>query len=286
MMNYIIVSTDENDFSEIWTNLQQPWTSKTKLTITGLTTHCNIVVLDENDFVTFKLGDELTIQPQDRYTNLNSLSLAGLLSELLHEQDIVVEVSQANTLIFTSTDGDEFQIIDCSYNFKLLLGIFNESSLPIYSDDQGVLRLKNCGFFLSTPILYLLSNLGDNCQHDGHTTKVVMRINNSFSFNIPIISNNAEFSTIVQSSALSNVWFKLVDSNFHPIKILSPLYILAIGEGIKTDETEDDARRNGTVLTNSIQNSLAAEQYRVSKLVLANEMVKEHGEYLHEYNKV
>ena len=59
-----------------------------------------------------------------------------------------------------------------------------------------------------------------------------MRINNSFSANFPIISNNVEFTTYVISNSLSDIWFKLVDANFHSIKLLSPIYISATGEGI------------------------------------------------------
>jgi hypothetical protein len=58
-----------------------------------------------------------------------------------------------------------------------------------------------------------------------------MRIDNSFSANFPIISNNAEFSTLVTSNSLSDVWFQLVDANMKPIKLLSPMYISAFADG-------------------------------------------------------
>ena len=61
-----------------------------------------------------------------------------------------------------------------------------------------------------------------------------MRINNSFMSNLPIISNNVEFTTYVVSNSLSDIIFKLVDANFHSIKLLSPIYISAVGEGIET----------------------------------------------------
>jgi hypothetical protein len=61
-----------------------------------------------------------------------------------------------------------------------------------------------------------------------------MRINNSFSANFPIISNNAEFSTMVTSNSLSDVWFQLVDANMKPIKLLSPMYISAYADGYES----------------------------------------------------
>ena len=68
-----------------------------------------------------------------------------------------------------------------------------------------------------------------------------MRIYNSFSANLPIVCNNAEFSTMVSSNSLGNVWFKLVDANFEDIRLLSPLYIAAMGEGIELLEPNINA---------------------------------------------
>ena len=53
-----------------------------------------------------------------------------------------------------------------------------------------------------------------------------------YSQNLPIVCNNAEFYTIVSSNALGNVEFRLVDAHFDKIRLISPLYIVATGEGI------------------------------------------------------
>ena len=56
-------------------------------------------------------------------------------------------------------------------------------------------------------------------------SKIVMRVNNSFSTSMPIINNNADFETVLLSNDLSMLEFRLVDANMHDIHLLSPLYL-------------------------------------------------------------
>jgi hypothetical protein len=163
---------------------------------------------------------------------MNAISLAEVLQDLLQERALELEVTNSNRLLFKKLDR-EFSITDMSYNMKQITGFFN-TEFPLKSD-SGVILAPSIGFHLSTPILYLISNLGSRCfVHKARTSsdnRVVMRLTNSFSANFPIISNNAEFSTMVNSNSLSDVWFQLVDANMRPIKLLSPMYISATGDG-------------------------------------------------------
>ena len=78
-LQYTIVSENENDYSKIHTCLEAPTTPITKLTITGLTTLCTIVVLDENDYIEI---DRTKYYIKESYTNINSITLAGILTNL------------------------------------------------------------------------------------------------------------------------------------------------------------------------------------------------------------
>ena len=49
--DYTIISDSEDDYSTIHTCLEAPLAPITKLTITGLTTLCSIVLLDEKDYI-------------------------------------------------------------------------------------------------------------------------------------------------------------------------------------------------------------------------------------------
>ena len=116
------------------------------------------------------------------------------------------------------------------------------STFPIVSEECFI-HMKSVGFYQSTPILYLISNVGAQCYQNRDRTyfdqKIVMRIYNSFSPNLPIVCNNAEFSTLVQSNSLSNVWFKLVDANFIEIRLLSPMYFTASGEPVEPNNGQE-----------------------------------------------
>jgi hypothetical protein len=122
---------------------------------------------------------------------------------------------------------------------KLITGLYN-TEFPILG--HGLIKIQSVGFYLSTPILYLISNLGASCyqniERKSCDQKVVMRIINSFSANLPIIANNAEFSAIVVSNALGDVWFQLVDMYMQPVKILTPMIVTAMCSGIPEEVEE------------------------------------------------
>jgi hypothetical protein len=102
-------------------------------------------------------------------------------------------------------------------------------------------RSDSVGYFTLTPVLYLMSNLGSTCYSngvdDGHAIldnrRIAMRINNYFINGLPIIANNIEFTSIVPSGSLTNVWFRLVDSNYQPVKLLTPMEISIAVIGIE-----------------------------------------------------
>jgi hypothetical protein len=108
-------------------------------------------------------------------------------------------------------------------------------------------RSDSVGYFNLTPVLYLMSNLGTSCYsneitidektndriHTLDNRKIAMRINNYFINGLPIIANNIEFTSTVPSSSLTNVWFRLVDSNYQPVKLLTPMEISIAVIGIE-----------------------------------------------------
>jgi hypothetical protein len=51
--------------------------------------------------------------------------------------------------------------------------------------------------------------------------------------NLPIVAYNTEFSVKVDTSSLTDVRFRLVDANFKPVKILTPIYLLCYAEAIE-----------------------------------------------------
>lgn len=229
ILNYTITSSDQDNYSLIRTNLQAPVYPVTKFIVTNLTTKCSFILLDDHDYITI---NGIKYKNVNLYSDLNSTSLIEIINELIKSSNVFITIDETNRLEFEGTD--DFIIDSMSYNFLQLTGLYN-TSFPI-SSIASIYEVKSVGNYLLTPILYLVSNLGARCYRNQNyeycDQKILMRINNSFSSNFPVVSSNAEFSTIVPSNNLSDLELKLVDANLHDIKLLSPMYISAIGEGI------------------------------------------------------
>jgi hypothetical protein len=233
ILYYTIESENEADNSNIQTWLPNPTTQLTKLTVTALTTKCSIVVLDTEDYI---IIDDVKYQIEEEYCSLSAESAVYVLNELL-EGVCEIKLTYSDRLQFIKAG--RFVINDASYRMKQITGLYN-TTFPIVVDN--VFRVPSTGFYLSTPILYLLCNLGSPCFiAKGANCKnqpIVMRINNAFTATQPIVANNAEFSSIIQSNSLSNIRFKLVDANFQDIRLLSPIYLSATGEAFEFESGE------------------------------------------------
>lgn len=243
-IDYTIASSDERFYNRIYANLCAPSTFRAQMIVTGLTSKCAIVVLDGGSDYIIINGAKYIFQKS--YTDLNEETFSYLLIELLKDQNFNVVVDETRRIIIRNIK-NAFVIDDCSYNVKLLCGFYN-TTFPIsssYIDGYGdCVKAKSVGYYLSTPILYLVSNIGthayrttnrEDCPLSG--SKIVMRINNSYSANFPIIANNGDFSTEVLSNDLSDAQFTLVDANMHEIKLLCPMYICISVTGIQDPPT-------------------------------------------------
>ena len=86
---------------------------------------------------------------------------------------------------------------------KIILGLYYNIDFPIistFNDDNYVYNIQAVGYYLSTPVLYLLSNLGgvNYFNRSDETYKIdansiSMRMLNSFTASMPIISSNSDF---------------------------------------------------------------------------------------------
>ncbi len=242
LIDYTVSSTDPNNYNKIFCNLTAPPTKYSIMTITCLTTNCNIIVLNKDDYI---IINDIKYQFKDNYTNINLEAFIELLKELT--QNSFVAEGEINPLSLNGIDfyidntsrlyfysERPFVINDASYNVKLITGIYHQN-LPLTSSfnpetDKYYVQAISSGFNLLTPVLYLCSNIAiksyrnaDDSSLNG--SKIVMRVNNSFSTSMPIINNNADFETVLLSNDLSMLEFRLVDANMHDIHLLSPLYL-------------------------------------------------------------
>ena len=176
----------------------------------------------------------------DDFTNLNAEIFAELLNTKLHDSyGIMCGVDNCNRLYFTA---DElFWFNDVSYNVKLLLGLYSYKDEDIRAEkiraelvapETYLLQINSVGMYLSTPILNLVSNIADASFRNNsddiiniQSCDTILRINNSFSPNIPIIAGGDGNASIIPSNYVSGAVFILVDANMRQVDLLNPMYI-------------------------------------------------------------
>ena len=182
----------------------------------------------------------------DNYGELSNDGFGALLDTLLEPLKIAASIDNLGRLILSSDN--QFTINDMSYNAKMISGFYNDP-FPIVAeqrtDEKYYVAARSIGHPLSTPILYLISNLGAKCYENVDDTysncTILMRVSNSFTSGYPIINGNAEFTSIVPVNSLSNIEFRLVDANKHDIMLLSPMYLSIQADSVETeDETKID----------------------------------------------
>lgn len=233
---YTINSNDPEHYNRIFASLDIPNTEYSMFSVTELTTKCSILILTTSDY--FTINNKRYFFVMD-YTDLNSESFVEIVDDMIANDGYYCELDTASRIHFFAVN--EFELGEMSYNCKLLFGLhdidpplISKYNPLILTEQKQEIVIDSVGFTLSTPVLYLLSNLGaktfKNKLTNDKTTclaslKTAMRINNSFSANYPIVSGNSDFETIIKSNDLSNVSFFLVDANINEITLLSPLYL-------------------------------------------------------------
>ena len=217
LIDYTISSYDYNHYNRIDINLPYPPSRKVLMIVTSLTTKCSIVVIEKDDYIQIN-GKKYVFN--NMYTDLNAL---------IKNSNVTASVDETGRILFESDTF--FTINNASYNIIQLCGIYNEI-LPLnseYGDSNFSILAQSVGNYLSTPVLYLVSNVGKssfrNLYENLNISRIVLRINNSFSANYPIIVTNADFEVDIPSCDLGNVQLTLVDSNMREVHLLNPIYI-------------------------------------------------------------
>ena len=244
-MHYTLSSTDEDSYNRIHITIPPLPSVKTcEVTVTNLTANCNIQVLSEKDYITF-MNEGKTYNIQfGNYSKLATESMLQLLQQGFAKVGLNVEVALDNCSRFIFASNTTFSIVYATYNVQMILGLYSkkDDEYPLHSSFENniyVYRIKSVGFELSTPILYLMSNIGAiafrNLSNDCvnlQTCTIAMRINNSFTDSMPIIASNAELSQKIPAAAVSGSTYLLVDANMHEVKLLSPMYISIYVEAV------------------------------------------------------
>ena len=235
MTDYMFSSTDKERYNEIVCPINYYGTSsQVEFTVTQLNGNCTIVSVAEGDWITF----EDSMAEQTKYVMKTDIISADIgffeiLNSLTENDGITCKQDQCGRYIFSSKN--YFEIVDASYRMKQALGLFHEE-LPLASKEISPnsyeLKIQSVGYAMGTPVLMLVSNLGSdntisdvNSPWNSRSCYVAMKFPNNLTQGQPLNAAGFEKPTRVQASALSNIKLKLVDSNFEPLKVLSPLYV-------------------------------------------------------------
>ena len=198
------------------------------------------------------LVDQQCVVSFDDYTKLGPEEFAELLNEKLQDDyGITCGSDNCNRICFASNV--LFWFNDISYNVKLLLGVYTwkdddikAGKLKAVPNGHGgyALRINSVGMYLSTPILYLVSNIGDASLRNNsddivniQSCNTVLKINNSFSPNIPIVAGGDGTASIIPSGYVSGAVFILVDANMRQVDLLNPMYVTLTLEPLSGYET-------------------------------------------------
>ena len=243
---YTINSTDPEHYNRLHASLDIPNTEYSMFQVAELTTKCSIIILNKEDY--FKINDKKYYFTTE-YTDLNSESFCEIVDDMIASDGYYCELDTASRIHFFAQN--PFELSEATYNVKLLFGL-HDIDLPLVSKynenittpQKQEIAIQSTGYTLSTPVLYLLSNVGaktftnklsKNCKVND-SLRTAMRINNSFSANYPIVSGNNDYQTVIKSNDLSNIDFQLVDANLHELALLAPLYLTIFVQPLQDED--------------------------------------------------
>ena len=230
-MIYSLSSSDPNHYETIDVNINIPWKcEQVKYYVSNVNTMSNFLLTTEEDYLIIVIDGEeyrFTFSSKTDYES----SLINDLKELFNCYDktktAIIEKNEHGCLKLT-LDKD-FEIIDASHRVKLLMGLYH-TTLPVSSTD----KVYVCS---SPPItnyankLYLVSLQGQaiHASKEGmeYTPSVACSIDTFIKSGLPLIKDFDinPIKTVIQAADLSRSSMTLVDFQFEPVVLLSPLFV-------------------------------------------------------------
>ena len=230
-MIYSLSSSDPNHYETIDVNINIPWKcEQVKYYVSNVNTMSNFLLTTEEDYLIIVMDGEeyrFTFSSKTDYES----SLIKDLKELFNCYDktktAIIEKNEHGCLKLT-LDKD-FEIIDASHRVKLLMGLYH-TTLPVSSTD----KVYVCS---SPPItnyankLYLVSLQGQaiHASKEGmeYTPSVACSIDTFIKSGLPLIKDFDinPIKTVIQAADLSRSSMTLVDFQFEPVVLLSPLFV-------------------------------------------------------------
>ena len=245
-MEYTYCSTDPAHYNTIFCPINSiEGTNQVQWQVTSISSFCNIVALGTDDYISIN-GEKYYVQ-QD--INRVDSGYFDELNTIIKGSNVTCYTDRCGRYVFYSDF--PFTIDDASYRMKQGIGLYNEE-FPIevntITDEKYMYNSKSTGYEMCTPVLILLSNLGaattlgdSKYPLNYKSCYVAMKFPNSMTPGQPLIASGTEAPITVQGTALSNIRLELVDFNFHPVELLSPLYATISVQPLPFDEVTEQA---------------------------------------------
>ena len=142
-------SKDESHYNYISQTIPaMSYYEKVSVCVTSLVTNCNIRILNQHDYIEFVcIDDEVGGVVNKFYFGewttsylRNAEGLISIMSDTLKEWGIEPYASKCGTITFCSTK--QFYITDCTYNVKLVMGLYNRIGDNTISADNPLQAVK------------------------------------------------------------------------------------------------------------------------------------------------
>ena len=230
-MIYSLSSSNPEHYETIEVNINIPWKcEQVKYYVSNVNTMSNFLLTTKEDFLLILMeGVEYPFNFSSKTDYESSLieDLKKLFGKYEKTKTVEIEKNEHGCLQFGLSN--DFQIIDASHRVKLLLGLYH-TTLPVSSTD----KVYACP---SPPItnyankLYLVSLQGQaiHSTKEGmeYTPSVSCSIDTFIKSGLPLIKDFDlnPIKTVIQASDLSRSSMTLVDFQFEPVVLLSPLFV-------------------------------------------------------------
>lgn len=203
--------------------------------VNSLSTTANLSYTTPDDYMKVRIQDdiELTytfhecrrIDTFNLVNDLNDLLSGALVGESL---PLLLSASFNDNGEFCIYGDKDFTIVDASHRVKLLFGLYNDT-LPIESNDK-VIKPKSHPIVGLDNVLYLTSRYDCVCLTNAdkgreETMSIAYKVNEIVYNGYPINSKLPGMWNYVNSDQMNHLEFQLVDFQFHPIALHSPLHV-------------------------------------------------------------
>lgn len=216
---YSSISNDPENYNTVEFDIKMPFYSeRVKWCVTSINTFANFLITTKDDFIRINDKDYFF---EDR-TSYDIDNLVNEVNQVLNTSMVTVSMTN-NGFIKFSGEGD-FTIQSFTPRVQMLLGLYG--NIPEKVQDYTCLTIPQTTFY---NILYLRSlqgeALGTKKNEDDYVTPICYRINTFLKSGLPIIINKKQNTIETNYDAVAKIKLELVDKNFNPVILKSPLKI-------------------------------------------------------------